>query len=68
MLFLTLLVALFASFAKGQDLPEADMIIRLQTYDEQTKTYCKQQATANWDVQTDVGNEAKEEAQVSENE
>lgn len=63
MLFVIVVVVTLANFAKGQ-LTEAEMRIRLQIYDLETKTYCNQQATANWDVQTDVGNEAKEEAQV----
>ncbi len=57
-------MVILATFATGQ-LNEADMKSRLETYDEQTRTYCNRQALANWDVQTDVGNEIKEDAQVS---
>lgn len=67
MLFLTILVVMLANVANGQ-LTESEMLLRLQTYDEETKTYCTQQVTANWDVQTDVGNTAKEDAQVSKSE
>lgn len=66
MLLLNLLVVvLSANIANGQ-LTEAEMIQRLRTYDDQTKSYCNQQATANWNVQTDVGNTEKEDAQVSD--
>lgn len=64
MWFLTLLVVTVANIANGQ-LTEEQMKLRLDTYDQETKSYCNRQVTANWNVQTDVGNEANEEAQVS---
>lgn len=64
MLFLALLVVVLANFANSQ-LTEQQMIERLQIYDEETKDFCNRQAHANWAVQTDVGNETNEEAQVS---
>lgn len=53
-----------ATFTNGQ-LTETEMLERLRIYDVETKSYCNRQAMANWDVQTDVGNSAKEDAQVS---
>lgn len=65
MLLLVLVVVVLANFANSQQLTESEMIQRLQTYDQETRTYCNRQANANWDVATDVGNTAKENAQVS---
>lgn len=60
--FLSLLVVVLAS-VDGQ-LTEEQMRQRLEIYDGETRTYCNRQAHANWNVQTDVGNVAYEEAQV----
>lgn len=60
--FLSLLVVVLAS-VDGQ-LTEEQMRQRLEIYDGETRTYCNRQAHANWNVQTDVGNVAYEEAQL----
>lgn len=53
------------TIAHGQ-LTETEMRQRLDIYDGETRSYCNRQALANWDVQTNVGDVAKEDAQVSE--
>lgn len=68
MLLLALLVGVLANVADSQQLTEEQMIERLRIYDEDTKDLCNRQSLANWAVQTDVGNETNEEAQVSKNE
>lgn len=66
MLLLALVVVVLANFANSQQLTEPEMIQRLQTYDQETRSYCKRQVNALWYVQTDVGNTTNEEAQVSQ--
>lgn len=65
MLFLALVVGVLACFANSQQYSEQEMIGILQNYDQETRGLCNRQSHANWNVQTDVGNLANEEAQVS---